>query len=198
MEFILIVIVVVLLIAGFKAMQFANFKSELMHALAEEGVSFAVGNSLYTRHATLVAKQHAEGLSPVDIAHGLVRATVVDVADLPIEVVRDIYALSREVAVDLRGGVLTQSSANAFVTTDFMINISAFLTSIKAHYGLEVEKSSGGDRFTSALSRMDLDAIAGIRNEMLTAVNQLSDDDAAGFCFHFFWPELHRKVRTGV
>lgn len=68
MEVVLVLAVVVVIAVLYKALQFANFKSQLMHALAREGLAYDMANDLYMVNAKLAAKLHADGLSPQAIA----------------------------------------------------------------------------------------------------------------------------------
>jgi hypothetical protein len=190
MEIVLVLAVVVAIAMLYKTLQFANFKSQLMHALAQEGIAYNMANDLYTVHAKFAAQLRAQGLSTQDIAKGIAGvAQKANDQDLMARI-RDLYGLTGKLASEIRLKSSTRGS-DAFSASEFAALIGAFVASIKKHYDVSIEDGSTANRLLSATQRNDIETMCLVENEARRSVSQLAENDAAGFMFHFFWPQLH-------
>lgn len=193
MEIVLVLAVVVAIAVVYRALQFANFKGQLMHALAQEGLAYNMANDLYTIHAKLAAKLHADGLSPQDIAKGIAGAAQ-EANDQGFTArIRELYGLTGKLASKIR----LESSIrkpDVFSASEFAALIGAFVVSIKKHYDVSIEDGSTANRLLSAMHRQDVEAMSAVEKETRISICQLAESEVAGFMFHFFWPQLHGEL----
>ena len=193
MEVFLVLAVVAALVVSYKALQFANFKSQLMHALAQEGLAYNMANDLYTIHAKLAAKLHADGLSPQDIAKGIA-GVAQEANDQGFTArIRELHSLTGKLASKIRLESATRKP-DVFSASEFAALIGAFVVSIKKHYDVSIEDGSTANRLLSALQRQDIETMCAVEKESRLSIRQLAEIDAAGFMFHFFWPQLHGEL----
>jgi hypothetical protein len=176
-----------------KAMQFANFKSELMHAMAQQGMSYVEANNLYTIHANLVSKLHADGLDVRSIAVGLasngktneekVMANIKDISDLFTNMTNEMRTNKSYIG------------KNIFNVMEFISLFAACIASVKKHFDASPENGSYANEFVNALNIDDFETMTESKEKILAMIHQLPADEASEFMFHFFWPQLHGKLR---
>jgi hypothetical protein len=187
MEILLVLVVVFAVATLYKALQFANFKSQLMHALAQEGLAYNNANDLYSVHAKLVAQLRADGLSLQDIAKGIAGSAQQSSDQDIMARIRKIYSLAGRLATEIR---LKSPSwgPGIFAGTEFAALAGAFVAAIKKHHDVSIEEASTGSLLLSAVQRQDMETICSVVEEFLGTIRQLSESDASGLMFHFFWP----------
>lgn len=107
--------------------------------------------------------------------------------------IRELYGLTGKLANEIR----LKSSArgpDVFSASEFAALIGAFVVSIKKHYDVSIEDGSTANRLLSAMQRQDIETICAVGKEVRGSIRQLAENDAAGFLFHFFWPQLHGEL----
>ena len=193
MNTILVIVLIILVVVLYKAFQFANFKSQLMHALAQEGLTYNEANDLYTIHAKLAANMHSEGLSVQDIAKGISCVYLEDNDKDIIDTCRLLSIETGKLASEIRLKFSKQRN-DILNITEFAILINAFVISLKSHYDALIEDPSIASRLLSVTEKCDYDAMGAIKNDVVETLLPLSDDDASGYMFYFFWPQLHGEL----
>ncbi len=109
------------------------------------------------------------------------------------EKIREIYELVGKLANEIR---LKSPSWPPGVLggAEFSVLISAFLASLKKHYGLSVENDSMASRVLNAIEHHDMEVLSLIMEKTVSTLHQLSENDSSGFMFHFFWPQLYGEL----
>lgn len=164
-----------------------------MHAVAKEGLAYDMANNLYTVNAKLAAKLHADGLSPQFIAKDI--AGVAQEANDQHLMARfcELYGLTGKLASEIRLKSSTQGP-DVFSASDFAALIGAFVVSIQKHYDVSIEDGSTANRLLIAMQRQDIETICAVEKDARGSISQLAENDAPGFLFHFFWPQLHGEL----
>lgn len=109
------------------------------------------------------------------------------------DTIRDVYELVGKLVKEIRLKS-PDWGPNIFFGTEFSIQVGAFIAALKKHYDLSVEDASTAKRLLDAMQNQDVETIFSVAEATVSNIHQLSDSDASGFMFHFFWPQLYVEL----
>lgn len=108
------------------------------------------------------------------------------------------YDLLKEVAVALVEDDSESSWPNLQPDVDFAFKLAVIISTIKKHFGMNVEPGSIGAELFRALEGEDFCKVSDMRTRILNDTCGASEEDKSHYLFFLFWPQCYSQFMRGV